>query len=47
VTKYKRIIEEGVIGRNDFFAINPCVIWKGSDLNTSDFYLLNTLITLC
>lgn len=35
MTKYKRIIEEGVIGRNDFFAINPCVIWKGSNLNSS------------
>lgn len=33
--KYKRIIIKGVIGRNDFFAVNPNVIWKGSNLNSS------------
>lgn len=32
---FKRIIIKGVNGRNDFFAVNPCVVWKGSDLNTS------------
>ena len=37
-TKYylfKRIIIKGVHGRNDFFAVNPNVIWKGSNLNSS------------
>ena len=32
---FKRIIIKGVSGRNDFFAANPNVIWKGSDLNAS------------
>ena len=32
---FKRVIIKGLEENTDFFAVNPCVIWKGSKLDSS------------